>query len=229
MKRESRRLLTAPQSSLLLKHRLSVRYATSNRPGTRRRAPSCDGIPRYLSPFSRAATTSEPASTSAAAASKSGDESGNLGSSPPPRRPNRLVTERYPGTSRRCTEGLPGGCLVSQVYRLYLSFRDHSHIQRHYAELQRVRPFTLSVPKLRADIQDDKRPCSFIAICNILILRGQIEILPPNRRSVSYEFLAQLVGEHILLTAPDLDVSAALSMMPLTTSKSQPASSRSLS
>ncbi len=63
------------------------------------------------------------------------------------------------------------------------------------------------------------RPCSFIAICNILILRGQIEILPPDRKSVSYEFLAQLVGEHILLTAPDVDVSGALSMMPLTTSE----------
>ncbi|KAI0290353.1 hypothetical protein BC826DRAFT_913221 [Russula brevipes] len=65
--------------------------------------------------------------------------------------------------------------------------------------------------------QNYNGPCSFIAICNILILREQIEILPPNRTSVSYEFLAQLVGEHILLTAPGVDVSAALSMMPLTT------------
>ena len=63
------------------------------------------------------------------------------------------------------------------------------------------------------------RPCSFIAICNILILREQIEILPRDRKSVSYEFLAQLLGEHILLTAPEVDVSAALSMMPLTTSE----------
>ena len=52
-------------------------------------------------------------------------------------------------------------------------------------------------------------------------MRGQIEILPRDRKSVSYEFLAQLVGEHILLTAPDVDVSAALSMMPLTTSESR--------
>ncbi|KAF8493940.1 hypothetical protein F5888DRAFT_1720636 [Russula emetica] len=65
--------------------------------------------------------------------------------------------------------------------------------------------------------QNYNGPCSFIAICNILILRGQIEILPSDRKSVTYELLAQLVGEHILLTAPDVDVSAALSMMPLTT------------
>ena len=73
------------------------------------------------------------------------------------------------------------------------------------------------------------RPCSFIAICNILILREQIEILPHDRRSVSYEFLAQLLGEHILLTAPDVDVSAALSMMPLTTSESHPLPSAKVS
>ncbi|KAH8987428.1 hypothetical protein EDB92DRAFT_1875632 [Lactarius akahatsu] len=65
--------------------------------------------------------------------------------------------------------------------------------------------------------QNYNGPCSFIAICNILILREQIEILPRDRKSVSYEFLAQLVGEYILLTAPEVDVSAALSMMPLTT------------
>lgn len=65
--------------------------------------------------------------------------------------------------------------------------------------------------------QNYNGPCSFIAICNILILREQIEILPRNRRSVSYDFLAQLLGEHILLAAPQVDVTAALSMMPLTT------------
>ncbi|KAJ7052019.1 hypothetical protein C8F01DRAFT_1066452 [Mycena amicta] len=64
--------------------------------------------------------------------------------------------------------------------------------------------------------QNYNGPCSFIAICNILILRGDIKILPPSRTSVSYEFLAQLVGEYLLLRVPDVDISAALSMMPLT-------------
>jgi hypothetical protein len=49
----------------------------------------------------------------------------------------------------------------------------------------------------------------------------QIEILPPDRKNVSYEILAQLLDEYILLTAPDVDVSAALSMMPLTTTDYQ--------
>ncbi|KAH8117710.1 hypothetical protein DFH11DRAFT_1686907 [Phellopilus nigrolimitatus] len=63
--------------------------------------------------------------------------------------------------------------------------------------------------------QNYNGPCSFIAICNILILRGDIHI-PPERTSVSYEFLAQFVGEYLLRASPDVDLSAALTMMPLT-------------
>ncbi|KAI0064938.1 hypothetical protein BV25DRAFT_1822712 [Artomyces pyxidatus] len=65
--------------------------------------------------------------------------------------------------------------------------------------------------------QNFNGPCSFIAICNILILRDDIQILPPNRVTVSYEFLAQLVAEYLLMHSPNVDISAALSMMPLTT------------
>ncbi|EIN03915.1 hypothetical protein PUNSTDRAFT_55772 [Punctularia strigosozonata HHB-11173 SS5] len=65
--------------------------------------------------------------------------------------------------------------------------------------------------------QNFNGPCSFIAICNILILRGDIEIQPPERTSVSYEFMSQLVGEYLLLHCPDVDISAALSIMPRTT------------
>ncbi|KAJ3730138.1 hypothetical protein DFJ43DRAFT_1000308 [Lentinula guzmanii] len=64
--------------------------------------------------------------------------------------------------------------------------------------------------------QNFNGPCSFIAICNILILRGAIEILPPGRKTVSYEFLSQLLAEHLLMTCPDVDISAALEIMPCT-------------
>ncbi|KAJ6578055.1 hypothetical protein B0H19DRAFT_985595 [Mycena capillaripes] len=64
--------------------------------------------------------------------------------------------------------------------------------------------------------QNFNGPCSFIAICNILILRGVIQILPPDRVTVSYEFLSQLVGEYLLKRHEDVDTSAALSMLPLT-------------
>ncbi|CCM06605.1 uncharacterized protein FIBRA_08884 [Fibroporia radiculosa] len=64
--------------------------------------------------------------------------------------------------------------------------------------------------------QNFNGPCSFIAICNILILRGHIEIQPPERTTVSYDFLSQLVGEYLLTSSPDDDTSAALSVMPVT-------------
>lgn len=64
--------------------------------------------------------------------------------------------------------------------------------------------------------QNFNGPCSFIAICNILILRGNINIDPPERRTVSYEFLSHLVADYLLQCSPDVDVSAALSIMPLT-------------
>ena len=81
-------------------------------------------------------------------------------------------------------------------------------------------PFHLCLSSPRSLISRmEKRPCSFIAICNILILREQIEILSPGHKTVSYDFLAQLVGEHILLTVPEVHMSAVLSIMPLTTSE----------
>ncbi|XP_006458915.1 hypothetical protein AGABI2DRAFT_191036, partial [Agaricus bisporus var. bisporus H97] len=64
--------------------------------------------------------------------------------------------------------------------------------------------------------QNYNGPCSLIAICNILILRGDIEILPPSRQTVSYEFLSQLVAEYLLTSAHDIDVSAALTTLPYT-------------
>ena len=49
-------------------------------------------------------------------------------------------------------------------------------------------------------------------------MRGDIEVLPHARRTVSYEFLSQLVADYLLKTSPNVDVSAALSVMPLTQS-----------
>lgn len=74
-----------------------------------------------------------------------------------------------------------------------------------------------SAPRtLKIITQNYNGPCSFIAICNILILRGDIEILPPERTTVSYDFLSRLVGEYLLTSSPHVDTSAALSIMPVT-------------
>ena len=54
---------------------------------------------------------------------------------------------------------------------------------------------------------------------NILILRDKIQILPYDRPTVSYEHLSQLVAEYLLTSCPDVDIDAALSVMPATRSK----------
>ncbi|KIY42879.1 DUF544-domain-containing protein, partial [Fistulina hepatica ATCC 64428] len=64
--------------------------------------------------------------------------------------------------------------------------------------------------------QNFNGPCSLIAICNVLILRGDIEILPPTRQTVSYDFLSQLVADFLIKRSPDVDISSALSILPLT-------------
>lgn len=56
-------------------------------------------------------------------------------------------------------------------------------------------------------------------IGNILILRGDIHILPPSRVSVTYSFLSALVGDYLLRSSsPDspLSLEAALSILPST-------------
>ncbi|KAF8606498.1 hypothetical protein BDV93DRAFT_520791 [Ceratobasidium sp. AG-I] len=75
-------------------------------------------------------------------------------------------------------------------------------------------------PVVRIITQNENGPCGLIALCNILILRGDIVVQPPNRKSVGYEYLAELVADHIL-SSPSLDPTSddlanALSTLPHT-------------
>ena len=63
---------------------------------------------------------------------------------------------------------------------------------------------------------------NLLCIGNILILRGDIEILPADRGNVSYEQLAQLLAEHLLKTQTDVDIDSALATMPVTRSTHPP-------
>ncbi|PWN48022.1 DUF544-domain-containing protein [Violaceomyces palustris] len=67
--------------------------------------------------------------------------------------------------------------------------------------------------------QNQNGPCSLIALCNILLLRGQIQISPPDRPIVSYSYLSQLVAEFLLASASQKDgpdLGAALTILPRT-------------
>ncbi|KAG8954321.1 hypothetical protein FRC03_011504 [Tulasnella sp. 419] len=66
-------------------------------------------------------------------------------------------------------------------------------------------------------MQSRNGPCSLICLCNVLILRGDIEIRPLNRTSVSYEYLASLVADYLVtkMTGNEMEgLSAALSKLP---------------
>ncbi|KAG8982966.1 hypothetical protein FRB90_006434 [Tulasnella sp. 427] len=67
-------------------------------------------------------------------------------------------------------------------------------------------------------MQAKNGPCSLIALCNVLILRGDMAILPTDRKSVSYEYLAQLIADYLVSRTTDDSaiegLSAALSKLP---------------
>lgn len=62
-------------------------------------------------------------------------------------------------------------------------------------------------------------PCSLLAVVNILILGGHITILPPGRKTVSYEYLSSLVADFLVNSHGEMndgDLSAALAVLPST-------------
>ncbi|KAH7907206.1 hypothetical protein BJ138DRAFT_525164 [Hygrophoropsis aurantiaca] len=101
--------------------------------------------------------------------------------------------------------------------------QENAYLKSSQAEVWYLKDISFEGASTKIITQNFNGPCSFIAICNILILRGDIT-LPPTRTTVSYEFLAQLVGEHLLLRPRNAreqegeeDVMAALAVMPSTT------------
>ncbi|KZO91559.1 hypothetical protein CALVIDRAFT_488894, partial [Calocera viscosa TUFC12733] len=74
---------------------------------------------------------------------------------------------------------------------------------------------------IRIITQEINGSCSLIALCdagNALILKGDIEILPPTRTSVSYDYLSSLVATFLLTNRESSSLAAALSALPSTRS-----------
>ncbi|PWN22578.1 hypothetical protein BCV69DRAFT_246062, partial [Microstroma glucosiphilum] len=64
--------------------------------------------------------------------------------------------------------------------------------------------------------QDENGPCSLIAIANILLLRGDLELQPPDRPLVNYDYLSSLIAEYLLTRPGDASLEQALSLLPQT-------------
>lgn len=54
-------------------------------------------------------------------------------------------------------------------------------------------------------------PCPLVAICNVLFLRGDLEIQPPDREMVTFEYLVDRLGEYLLNHAPTDDLAVVSS------------------
>lgn len=73
----------------------------------------------------------------------------------------------------------------------------------------------------RIIVQNENGPCSLIALCNVLLMRGTVQITPEDRPAASYSYLSSLLGEHLIDVIPSnpgeaLDLEAALSILPQT-------------
>ncbi|CAG8500360.1 819_t:CDS:10 [Paraglomus occultum] len=56
--------------------------------------------------------------------------------------------------------------------------------------------------KVKIITQNENGPCPLLALCNVLILRNDIEIRPYDRPTVSYEYLVELLGDYLLKVIP---------------------------
>ncbi|KAI8644800.1 hypothetical protein BD408DRAFT_412898 [Parasitella parasitica] len=57
--------------------------------------------------------------------------------------------------------------------------------------------------------QNENGPCPLVAICNVLFLRGDLEIRPPDREFVTFEYLVDRLGDYLLTHAPTDEPMAA--------------------
>ncbi|RKP10037.1 hypothetical protein THASP1DRAFT_28187 [Thamnocephalis sphaerospora] len=57
--------------------------------------------------------------------------------------------------------------------------------------------------RLRVITQNENGPCPLLAICNVLLLRGDIEILPVDRPVVTTAYLLELLGDRLLRMLSD--------------------------
>ncbi|KAI9314910.1 hypothetical protein BX666DRAFT_1964635 [Dichotomocladium elegans] len=61
------------------------------------------------------------------------------------------------------------------------------------------------IKDVRIITQNENGPCPLVAICNVLFLRGDLEIQPPDRNVVTFEYLVERLGDYLLSHGPTHD------------------------
>ncbi|KAI9488258.1 hypothetical protein BDB00DRAFT_849234 [Zychaea mexicana] len=70
---------------------------------------------------------------------------------------------------------------------------------------KRIRWFDFATGKKKDVLiitQNENGPCPLVAICNVLFLRGDLEIRPPDREEVTFEYLVERLGDYLLNHGP---------------------------
>lgn len=69
-----------------------------------------------------------------------------------------------------------------------------------------IEPSSGELRKLKVITQNENGPCPLLALCNVLLLRGDIKIKPYDRSFVTYDFLVELLGDYLLKSIPQGEV-----------------------
>ncbi|KAI8053842.1 hypothetical protein BDF22DRAFT_681587 [Syncephalis plumigaleata] len=83
-----------------------------------------------------------------------------------------------------------------------LNSRDNAAINEYQLKaIEWWDPLIEQTRHVRIITQNENGPCPLLAICNILILRGELDILPSDRPTVTTEYLIALLGDKLLETS----------------------------
>ncbi|KAG2176680.1 hypothetical protein INT44_007344 [Umbelopsis vinacea] len=69
-------------------------------------------------------------------------------------------------------------------------------------EIDWIDPNTGAEKRVKIITQNKNGPCPLVAISNVLLLRGDIEVTPFGRPSVTFEYIASQLGNYLLSRAP---------------------------
>ncbi|KAF8699128.1 Choline/Carnitine o-acyltransferase, partial [Rhizoctonia solani] len=134
--------------------------------------------------------------------------------------PQYTQPERAPNTPVQVTPSEPASPPQQQRQAQHAEAARRSEVDVWQLKELQWPPDDETRPMIKIITQNENGPCGLIALCELPTLRGDITIQPPERKSVSYEYLAGLIADHILasplLDPTSDDLTKALTTLPHT-------------
>ncbi|CAO3625558.1 unnamed protein product [Cunninghamella blakesleeana] len=81
---------------------------------------------------------------------------------------------------------------------------DGSSVQSYYLKTIDWKDFDNGTSKIvRIILQNENGPCPLVSICNVLLIRGDIQIRPFERSTITFDYLVECLGDYLLNHAPN--------------------------